>query len=264
MVSIAAQPSNFDPLESFNQAVLLRNLRQRTQRINIPETFWHSPRLKKFADSPDSSLMLVKGNFQGRGSLRDAAVRITEELHRKHIPTLWAVNTQSGGADNTKPATPNDILKSLVAQALKLNDSSQSQKSAALSCSALRTAATQNQWFDILGGALANLHGKIYIIIELELLTSHADNDNASSSTEILRLFYKLFQELSSRGLASKIKVMVFTWRPFAAAAPSHASPNTQSITMPNKPIARPRTKMGTRKSQIEQSYRTTLRRLVC
>lgn len=257
MIGIAVEPSSFDPVESYNQAVLMRNLRQRSQRIDIPTTFWQSPTLTKFADSPESSLLLIKGTFQGRWSLRDAAVRTTGELQRRNIPALWAVNTRAPDSDN-KSITPMAILKSLVAQALQLTNSSHSQKSTALSCTQLRTAVTKKQWFDILGAALAGLSREIYIILELELLVPPlGDPPNA----EILELFCSLFQELSRRGSSSAVKVMVFTWRPCTSA--SQVKGNISSITIPSRPSPRPRQLPKRTQTSTQASYRSTLRRLV-
>lgn len=212
----------------------MRNLRQRSQRIHMSSTFWQSPTLKKFADSPNSSLMLVKGTFQERWAMRDIAVRVTEELKRKHVPALWAVST--GIADRTTKA-PNrtDVLKSLVAQALTLDDSAHSQKSTALSCTQLRTAATERQWFEILGSALANICRETYIIIELEVLISPFGD--SLSHTEVIGLFSNLFAELVARGMKSVVKVLAFTCRPFISLP--QTTENVLSTAIPSRPSPR-------------------------
>jgi hypothetical protein len=256
LVRIAAEPSSFDPLESYTQAVLIRNLRRQNQRTNIPSAFWQSPTLKKFADSPSSSLMLVKGTFQERAALRDTAVKVTEELKRKNIPTLRAVGARMPDPAARAPI-PVDILKSLVAQALTLDDSSHSQKSTALSCTQLRTAATERQWFDILGAALANLCRDTYVVLELDALISPS-SDNSSNS-EVIALFSNLLKELTIRRSKSIVKVLIVTSKPlmylpqatdnvFIQAIPGGHSPGVkqslkqrrkQDSTFPYRPALR-------------------------
>ena len=204
MVRIVAELSSFDPLESYNQAVIVRNLRRRNQRVNVSSAFWQSPTLKKFAECPKSSHMLVKGTFEERGALRDAAVRVTEELRNLNITTIWAVRAQiSDRATNTP--SPLDVLKSLVAQALTTSGSAHSQKSAALSCTQLRTAATAKEWLEILGAALAEVCREIYIVLELDMLISSLSAP--SSTDEIIALFNNLLEELTNRGKKSIVKL---------------------------------------------------------
>jgi hypothetical protein len=256
LVRIAAEPSSFDPQESYTQAVLIRNLRRQNQRINMPSTFWQSPTPKKFADSSTSSLMLVKGTFQERAALRDTAVKVTEELKRKNIPTLWAVDAQMPDPA-ARVSTPVDILKSLVAQALTLDDSSHSQKSTALSCTQLRTAATERQWFDILGAALANLRRETYVVLELDTLLSPSSEN--SSNREVIALFSDMLKELTNRRAKSIVKVLIITSGPLTylpqatdniliQVIPSGHSPGVkqslrqrrkQDSTFPNRPTLR-------------------------
>ncbi|KAH3914234.1 hypothetical protein HBH56_100600 [Parastagonospora nodorum] len=254
MVRITAEPSSFDPVESYNHAVVIRNLRRQNQRMNIPRTFWQSPTLKKFADSRISSMMFVKGTFQERAMLRDTAVRVTEELKRKNIPTLWAVKSRMPDSASKTP-TPVDFLKSLVAQALTLDTSSHSQKSTSLSCTQLRTAATERQWIDILGAALANLYRETYVVLELDVLLSHSSEN--SSNSEVITLFADMLKELTIRGEKSIIKVLIVTSRTLLRLPQAtdniliHAIPSGHSLRV-KQPLKQQR------KRDITSSYRTT------
>jgi hypothetical protein len=212
MVRVAAELSSFDPLESYSQAVMVRNLRRQNQRFNVSNAFWQSPTLKKFAESPEPSLMLVKGTFQERGALRDAAVRVTEELKSMNMTTIWAVNAQISDRA-TKSVNSLDVLKSLVAQALTSGDLAHSLKSTALSCTQLRTAATTKQWLEILGAALAGSCRETYIILELDILLSSLST--TSPTDEVIALFCNLLRELAGHGKKSLIKVFIITSRPW-------------------------------------------------
>jgi hypothetical protein len=255
MVRIAAELSSFDPLESYNQAVIVRNLRQRNQRINVSSAFWQSPALKKFAECPKSSLMLVKGTFQERGALRDAAVRVTEELKNLNITTIWAVRAQiSDGATNT--LNPLDVFKSLVAQALTTGGSAHSQKSTALSCTQLRTAATAKEWLEILGAALAEVCREIYIVLELDMLISSLSAP--SSTDEIIALFNNLLEELTNRGKKSIVKVLIVTSRPWKPL-PQATNVLVETMLTGRFPRAKPPSK-DRRKQVGISSHRTVLR----
>jgi hypothetical protein len=254
MIGIVVELSSFDPVESYNQAVLMRNLRRRSQRVDVPNTFWQSPLLKRFANSPQSCLILVRGTFQGRWTLRDIAVRVTEELHIKNIATLWAVNARKSDLA-AKSITLIDNLRSLVAQALKLNGSQHSQKSATLCCTQLRTATTENQWFDILGAALSNFCKEMYILLELEPLMP--PSGDYSQNSEIIELFDRLFRELAIRGSNLAVKVMVLTCMPLPSQLQGIG--NVLSTTMPAISPLRPKQLP----KQSKASHRSTLPRLL-
>ncbi|KAH6875179.1 hypothetical protein BKA58DRAFT_437169 [Alternaria rosae] len=257
MVRIAAELSSFDPLESYSQAVMVRNLRRRTQQVNVPNAFWQSQTLKKFAESSEPSLMLIKGSFQERGALRDTAVRVAEELKSKNITTLWAVNAQLSDRATSIP-NPLDILKSLAAQALTLGDSAHSQKSTALSCTQLRTATTAKEWLEILGATLENVCREVYIVLELDILISSV---HATSSTdEVIALFCNLLKELTGRAKRSIVKVLIVTsrtWTPLSQATNVFVE---TMLTGPH-PRAKPQAKLRRKQGDISM-YKAALRTL--
>ncbi|KAJ8106817.1 hypothetical protein OPT61_g9289 [Boeremia exigua] len=245
MVRIAADPSSFDPHESYNQAIIVRNLRQRSRNQAL-SAFWHCAELKKLADAPSCSLMLVRSTFQERRTLRDTAVTITEELKRRKIPNLWAIGAQNLDT-NTKAPAPNDILRSLIAQALVSRDSAHTQKSTALNCAQLHTTTTQKQRFDILGAALASICQQTYILLELESLVSLA-GDNTPAD-ELIEIFENLFRELQARGTKPIVKVLVFTCRPMVALP--RASANVLVAALPGKSSSRVRQPLKHQRKKI-------------
>jgi hypothetical protein len=199
--------------------------------------------------------MLVKGTFQERGALRDAAVRVTEELKNLNITTIWAVRAQiSDGATNT--LNPLDVLKSLVAQALTTGGSAHSQKSTALSCTQLRTAATAKEWLEILGAALAEVCREIYIVLELDMLISSLSAP--SSTDEIIALFNNLLEELTNRGKKSIVKVLIVTSRPWKPL-PQATNVLVETMLTGRFPRAKPPSK-DRRKQVGISSHRTVLR----
>lgn len=224
---------------------MVRNLRRRTQQVNILNAFWQSRTLKRFAEYSEPSLMLVKGTFQERGALRDAAVRVTEELKSKNITTLWAVNVQ---LSDRATRTPNalDILKSLAAQALTLGDTAHSQKSTALSCTQLRNATTAKEWLEILGATLENVCREVYIVVELDILISSVPA--TSSTDEVIALFCNLLKELKGRAKRSIAKVLIVTsrsWTPLSKTTNVFVETMLSGAPPRAKPQANLRRKQG-------------------
>lgn len=211
MVRIVSSVPLSEPMESFRHGLLMRKRRQMQNKIDIPQAFWKSSALQSFSSSQSSSLVLVKGNFRSRFSLRDAAVIITEELHQKNVPVLWAVRTVTPHS-STDRVSPSDVVKSLVAQALRLSSPSHSQKLVALSCARLQTASTEAEWFQVLASALEGLCREIYIMLDFDILMRPSREELVG--TQILDLFFDLFQELSKKGLGHRVKVMIFTYGP--------------------------------------------------
>lgn len=239
MIDIVSETSSPNPIESLNYGIVMRKRRQMQHKLHIPKIFWRSPALQKFSDSQSSSLIVIKGSFRSRYSLRDAAVVVTEELQRKSIPVLWAVQT---GTQNTanEHSTSTDVLKSLVAQALRLGSSIASEKVSSITCTRLRTTFDQRDWFQVLGSAIEQFQQQVYIMLDLELLLQPALDEQPDS--QIFELFFNLFQELSNRSLGTSLKVMVFTYRPALARLPSDDSFSSTTLPTVNsrpKPIQR-------------------------
>lgn len=197
-------------MESFRHRLRIQKRRRMQRRTDIPQAFWRSPSLQSFSNLQISSLILIRGSFRSRLSLRDAAVIVTEELQQRNTPVLWAVRT--GKEDSPlHRVSPMQVVKSLVAQALCLNSSSQLEKPMASSCARLQTASTDAEWFQLLGSALEALQREVYIMLDLDLLDWPSEEELIEA--EIFSPFFNLFQELSSRGLGKTVKVMVFTYR---------------------------------------------------
>ncbi|KAF2267733.1 hypothetical protein CC78DRAFT_456466 [Lojkania enalia] len=229
MIEIVSKVPIPDPTESYHHAVFMRRRRQLRNKIDIPTGFWHSSTLQKFSNSQTSSLILVKGSFRSRFSLRDAAVIITEELHRQSIPILWAVQTGTQDSSISR-GTVKDVLKSLVAQALRLSTNPRYEKSLALSCTRLRTATDEAEWFQVLGSAVESLRQQVFIMLDMELLIRPSD-DEEPADLQMLQLFLDMFRHLSQRGLGHAVKVMVFSYRPSSTF--SITSESFSSIILP-------------------------------
>jgi hypothetical protein len=154
--------------------------------------------------------VIIKGTFQLRQAVRNVAVTITEVLRRADVVVLWAVKIEMGKEPNHRPL-PKDILKSLVAQALRFTQSGQSEKSMALNCARLHTADSDMEWIRILASVLAGLNQTVYLALDLEMLRDGLLND--SHTTHVLSMFTSLINELYSRESSTKVKIIFFTYK---------------------------------------------------
>ncbi|PSN67616.1 hypothetical protein BS50DRAFT_522257 [Corynespora cassiicola Philippines] len=250
MIGIAVTGLSFNHEESFQQALSIRKLRDHSQRNTVPKAFWKSPVLTTLANASTASLILIRGAFKGRWLLRDAAVKIAEELHRNHVATLWAVHASAINAHATS-TTPLDILKSLVAQALQLQGSRSTQKSTALCCTQLRNAVSKKQWLDILGAALANCSNEVYVILELELVDPLSGTN--MSSSDVLELLCKLVQELAIRKPNLAVKIMIFTCRTNITNAQDHEK--VPSILLSETPVRLYKKPTKQAKTRVRSSF---------
>jgi hypothetical protein len=209
MMSFVSDSNMPDPTQSFQHGLFMCKRLRSQGKIGIPSSFWHSPNLMKFSTSGHSDLVIIKGIFQLRQAVRNVAVTVTEELRRANVAVLWAVKIEMGKEQNHRPL-PKDILKSLVAQALRLTQSGQSEKSMALNCARLHTADSDMEWIGILVSVLAGLNQTVYLALDLEIFRDGLLID--SHTTRVLSMFTSLINELSSRASSTKVKIIFFTY----------------------------------------------------
>ncbi len=194
-----------DPETSYRFGVLTRNKHQRGL-IRTPR-FWLSPRLKDWTTSKSSSLIIVKGSYATRSQARDFGINVIEAVRSASIPILWALHDNSKSVCETTSTV--DLLKSLVQQAIRVNKTFQSEKHCTLSCTRIQSARDEKEWLDILGSVLVGLP-LLYIVVNLESL-----GRNPLAMTEHFSwplAFLSLFQSLSSRGVATVVKVVLISY----------------------------------------------------
>ena len=217
VIEIISDYAPNEPNVAYQYGAWMRKRRQMQNRIQTARSFWHSPDLRMFSESLHSSLLVVKGTFQSRYCLRDVAFRVAEELHRKGSPILWAVQTGLQDRVSERKAV-HDVLKSFVAQALRLCPPTSSEKAMAISCAQLHTTTSEKEWFDVLGSAIERLKQQVYILLDLEIIMQPAIDEQC---VQVFELFMELFQQLSQRGVRTNVKVIVLTYRPITLRVPS-------------------------------------------
>ena len=194
-----------DPETSYRFGVLIRNKHQRG--LHRTPKFWLSPRLKDWTTSKSSSLIVVKGSYATRSQARDFGINVIEAVQPASIPVLWALHDNSKSFCETISTV--DLLKSLVQQAIRINKTFQSEKFCTRSCTRIQSARDEKEWLDILGSVLVGLP-LLYIVVNLESL-----GRNPLAMTEHFSwplAFLSLFQSLSSRGVATVVKIVLITY----------------------------------------------------
>ena len=194
-----------DPETSYRFGVLIRNKRQRG--LNREPKLWLSPRLRDWTTSKSSSLIIVKGSYATRSQARDFSINVIEAVRSASIPVLWALHDNSKSVCETIRTA--DLLKSLVQQAIRISKTFQSEKICTSSCARMQSARDENEWLDILGSVLVGFP-LLYIVVNLEAL-----GRNPLAMTEHFSwplAFLSLFQSLSSRGVATVVRIVLITY----------------------------------------------------
>lgn len=187
----------------------LRRQRSQTASVySIPADFWQSPKLRHWSSTQDSALTIIVGNFKARSIMRNLCVDIIEQLQEAEVPVLLAMRPPQNN-DIPAKVSSQELLKYLVRQAIQLRHNQQTEKTMALRCATFQCASTEREWFQILEAVVAEIHSQIYVIIDLEVL----DRDLGPVDGFSWALaFEKFFNQLSLRGLATKVKVLLFSY----------------------------------------------------
>lgn len=205
MLTIAANSSLQDPEISYRYGILRRNhIMQRASR-SLP--FLDSPKLKRWATSEESSLIVVKGPYSMRDQIRIIGINLIEAVQNAYIPIFWVLpNTIQSGAE---AITSIDVLKSLVQQAIRINKNFQNESTCALSCSRMQSAVRESDWFDILGSTFEGL-SQIYIVFDTIILGR--DGLTLSDNFSWFLAFHSFLERLKARGSRSVIRLIFLSY----------------------------------------------------
>jgi hypothetical protein len=145
--------------------------------------------------------------------MRNFCVEIIEQLQDATVPVLLALKTpQDIDASCPSPSISIvDVMKYLVRQAITVRQSSQTEKSMALRYAMIHEADTESKWFRILESVLAELGNLVYIVIDMDILSKHLQ---PVDGFPWLRQFRSVFDNFTTRGLATRIKVVLVSCSP--------------------------------------------------
>ncbi|KAJ9605959.1 hypothetical protein H2200_009808 [Cladophialophora chaetospira] len=221
VASLAAVPI-WDPFKAYQYHYSMRQRRIHSTAVrSIPDSFWQSPKLRRWCSTNESTLSIITGNFNARFIMRNLCVDVIQQLRDANVPVLLAMRVPQ---ENDTPAQISsiDLLKYLVRQAIQISHKFQTEKSMALRCGTFHDASTETEWFQVLEGTLADMGGQVYIVIDLGILDSKFKPlDEFSLPTA----FEHFFITLLARGLSTKVKVLLVSYSalPFRLSATDHS-----------------------------------------
>ena len=236
-----------NPSDSFRYHVLMRNKRALTLKGRVADPFWRSPKLQAWSRAQHSSLIMVRGSFQARFDLRDFCVNVIEELHHARIAVLWVMKT-SGEKAMAQSISTVDLLKNLILQALRQNPAAQTEKSMALSCAKVQSLCTEREWFQMLESVLADFPNDVYIVIDQEAVTSKLLPLPSTFSWP--SAFQSLFENLSTRALKTRVKVLLISYGSPIQLQPAqtHFFHGEVLVAKPSRGLVKQRKRIGVRK----------------
>lgn len=240
-----------DPLKSLQHHLFFRKRRaQGTNLSAVTNPFWLSSRFQSLFSTEDSALALMKGNFATRQVLQDFCVDVIEHLRSSNIPTLWALK---------KVATPNneqtqfsimDLLKYLIVQALKLNESLKTEKTMAWRCAQFQRATSAAELFQLLLVALEGLGRQTYLVIDMETIE---ESLQSLDGFNIVSAFLQSFN--ASQSPKIRLKTIIIRYR--ANSSEMQLDSDAALAIVPVRAVGRGR-QQG---KEIRQKVKTAVRR---
>jgi hypothetical protein len=240
-----------DPLKSLQYHQFFRNRRaQGTNSSTVTNPFWLSSRFQSLFSTDDSALAVMKGNFACRQVLQDFCVDVIEHLRSSNIPTLWALKKAAAPGNEHSPFSIMDLLKYLVFQALRLNESLKTEKTMALHTSQFHRAATAAELFQLLLAALNGLGRQVYLVIDLETVE---ESLQSLDGFNIVSAFLQAFH--ATHPSATRLKVIIVRYR--AVSAEMQPAGDAALAVVPVRAVGRGR-QLG---KEVRQRVKTTVRR---
>lgn len=203
ILTFTATTSLPHPEDSFRYCNFLSR-RRRLKATADTGPSWRSHKLKEWAASTNSSLIMVKGSCLTRLETKDFAVDIVSLLRGLKIPVIWTLSTKA--ERDLAWRSPVEVLKQLVLQVLYVNHSLLNEQSAALNAARFQSATTEADWFDLLGSVLEGL-SQVYIVIDAEVM-----NRRFSSQLSWPEAFRGLFKRLEQRCCETVVKVVLVSF----------------------------------------------------
>jgi hypothetical protein len=205
MLDFAAKSPTVEPEICLSFGIFMRNRRRLLQ--GVPNELWQSSKLLNWTKPGSCSIVLVKGSFASRFKARDFGVTIVEALRAASKHVLFILQDPQG--DRKSQTTVTDLIKSLVFQAMRINEDFQTTKACTVTCARVRSATTESDWMDILLAVLSGLP-IVYIIFDVETISHHQEALDKDFAWPVA--FVSLFQNLASRGSKTAIKVLFISY----------------------------------------------------
>ncbi|TPX09080.1 uncharacterized protein E0L32_001658 [Thyridium curvatum] len=205
-VDILSKAPLLDPLKSLESSVFLR---KRRRHISVPYSlrFWFTTEMQNWNQGHGSGFVMIDGTWKLRHIVRDFCTDSIMSLQEAKTPVIWALKPADFPQQADSQVWSIDILKILIAQAIRLNLTIQTDSELSPRLRACNTAMTYEEWLQILASVLQNIP-YLYMFIDLELVSHPMDDSKRSWPRAIQRVL----AELSQRGCGCVIKVALISY----------------------------------------------------
>ena len=166
---------------------------------------WLEEKFTSWKSRPVSSLIILRGTRYNRFEIRNFCLKSIYLLQKALMPAVWVLKTKDWRRHETY--SPVDLIKALISQVLRINITIQRESNLALSCAKFRTAANEEEWFELLGSVLAGL-SQIFVTIDLEMFCLR----DQGSAERWPSAFIEVFEKMSQRGIKTVVKVILVSY----------------------------------------------------
>ncbi|KAI0183298.1 nucleoside phosphorylase domain-containing protein [Xylaria flabelliformis] len=207
------------------------------------EDVWQDPRLRFWATSAESSIIIIQGNSQTILCLEKFSHEISSQLVEIH-PTIWILSEPSS-REFFAEMDETELLRQLAIQAIRQISSFNASFLIDRLC-LFKECKTNHDWFRILE-TIFQLIPKVYVIINLNILGGR--NDGAKNWPSD---FQNLISQLN-RSCSSKLAVMLLSSRPLLRASPSAL---VVSVASQSRQLLRPQSRKRSHETSTTSSIR--------
>ena len=168
-ISALSDRSNLgDPLQAlrYNQWLQRHRGKGAAPLMATVNRFWQSPKLQSWTSDAGSSVAAVTGDLRAQAAMRKFALNVIEDLQSNNVCTLWALQPP-GVSAKASGVSVVDLLKHLVAQALRFQQERVTERGMAHNYARMRSLDTEKEWFQIMGSILAQVKCQVYVVIDL-------------------------------------------------------------------------------------------------
>jgi hypothetical protein len=220
-----------DPLQAlrFNQWLQRNRGKGAAPLMMTINKFWHSPKLQSWTSASESSVAAVTGDLRAQAAMRNFALTVIEDLQSNNVCTLWALQPP-GVSAKASGISVVDLLKHLVAQALRFQQERATERDMAHNYAHMRSLATEKEWFQLLGSTLAQTGCQVYIVIDLFILDRRL---LPSAGVSWFDEFGQLFAQL--RGTVPNFQAKVLLLSGIGALGADAASGPASNMVVPVK-----------------------------
>ncbi|KAK1516998.1 uncharacterized protein CCOS01_12547 [Colletotrichum costaricense] len=190
----------------------MRNRRRQKAPTQLPLSELY--KLKAWTSDPSSSLLLAEGQGVKTSSL-DFAADFLDTVLEQGYPVIWTLSSiVTDVDDDSLKVSVSGIIRSLISQALALNDAVVSEGINPLTPKHFKSAVSISEWFDIFQRCMSSFQ-RLLIVLDMNAIESALEQREAEDQVFKMSDFVEhITRVLQSEG--GTVKVIVVSWKFYA------------------------------------------------